>query len=432
MTRDWGVSKKRSIRGRSKPGAILRQLCRCYLKGTCTRSPRECWHPPECQFYKTESGCKAWDKCLFPHHKVNEQPDRNPKKGYNSHKRRESDDKNAVDIVKIVPQLGCVSQDSDALVSQRGEKYRWNPMEKVFGSIRKVRFTQSTLRQASIREKKGPPLGKIQVKPHHHLSAKDQSRIHPFGKEVLLGLFLGYALYAEGIWKGDILVADSEELEEMDASEIHARRLNAKEVLTPTSGGNLKFQVADGTVKTAGGDRRLRPPLSSGIVLNEERNKEIFLENQTGLLVQHHFKRTQHATVRKPKWFLVHVRKLHIPPSRCTKRQTVHAERRNISDSAEVHRRYQNHSYVTWCIVGKTNWWLLERRWRKRIIRCMDRLHKSHFIERKASWWINMVRGETDEETNDLKTRQCMARYVEAYVWCIETQSKANSGLSRN
>ena len=23
---------------------------------------------------------------------------------------------------------------------------------------------------------------------------------------------------------------------------------------------------------------------------------------------------------------------------------------------------------------------------------------------------------ETDEETNDLKTRQCMARYVEAYV----------------
>ena len=28
----------------------------------------------------------------------------------------------------------------------------------------------------------------------------------------------------------------------------------------------------------------------------------------------------------------------------------------------------------------------------------------------------NMVRGETDEETNNLKTRQCMARYVEAYV----------------
>ena len=27
---------------------------------------------------------------------------------------------------------------------------------------------------------------------------------------------------------------------------------------------------------------------------------------------------------------------------------------------------------------------------------------------------------ETDEETNNLKTRQCMARYVEAHVWCSE------------
>ena len=38
-----------------------------------------------------------------------------------------------------------------------------------------------------------------------------------------------------GIWKGDILVADIEELEQMDASEIYAKRFNAKEVLTPMS-----------------------------------------------------------------------------------------------------------------------------------------------------------------------------------------------------
>ena len=29
------------------------------------------------------------------------------------------------------------------------------------------------------------------------------------------------------------MIADIEELDEMDASELHARRLNAKEVLTP-------------------------------------------------------------------------------------------------------------------------------------------------------------------------------------------------------
>ena len=33
----------------------------------------------------------------------------------------------------------------------------------------------------------------------------------------------------EGIWKSDILVADIEELETMDASEIYSKRLNAKE-----------------------------------------------------------------------------------------------------------------------------------------------------------------------------------------------------------
>ena len=43
-------------------------------------------------------------------------------------------------------------------------------MQQVLGSIRKVRLTQSTLRQASIREKKGPSLGKIQVKHPHQRS----------------------------------------------------------------------------------------------------------------------------------------------------------------------------------------------------------------------------------------------------------------------
>ena len=44
---------------------------------------------------------------------------------------------------------------------------------------------------------------------HYPISVKDQSRIHQFGKKVSPGLFLGYALYAGGIWKGDIMVADN-------------------------------------------------------------------------------------------------------------------------------------------------------------------------------------------------------------------------------
>ena len=58
------------------------------------------------------------------------------------------------------------------------------------------------------------------------------------------------------------MVADIEELEQMDAREIHARRLNAKEVLTPMKNEKIVFPVADGIVKISGGDRRLKPPTS--------------------------------------------------------------------------------------------------------------------------------------------------------------------------
>ena len=89
-------------------------------------------------------------------------------------------------------------------------------------------------------------------------TAKDQSRIHQFGKKVLPGLFLGYALYAGRIWKGDVLIADLEELETMDASEIYSKRLNAKEVIFPKNKGEFINPIADGRIKTLGGDQDLR------------------------------------------------------------------------------------------------------------------------------------------------------------------------------
>ena len=75
---------------------------------------------------------------------------------------------------------------------------------------------------------KGPIIPVGSLVEFHPITAKDQSKIHQFGKKVLPGLFLGYALYAEGLWKGDILVADIEELETMDASEIYSKDLMRK------------------------------------------------------------------------------------------------------------------------------------------------------------------------------------------------------------
>ena len=98
---------------------------------------------------------------MFPHHKVEEQPKKkSAKKGYYSHKRKESDDKNAVAIAKIVSSVGlCHGMNSETLDSQRGrqslEKTRCN---KSWDRFEKYGSHQSTLRQASIREKKGPSL----------------------------------------------------------------------------------------------------------------------------------------------------------------------------------------------------------------------------------------------------------------------------------
>ena len=60
--------------------------------------------------------------------------------------------------------------------------------------------------------------------------------------------------------KGDILVADIEELEILDGPEIHARRLNATEMFYAKNDEFFTFPIADGTVKLSGGDQTFRKP----------------------------------------------------------------------------------------------------------------------------------------------------------------------------
>ena len=156
-SRGRSVLKKRNIRGKSNHGAILQQPYRYYLKGTCTRSSCKYWHPPECQFFqRPKRVAKAGDKCLFPHHKVDEQPNKKPKKDYCSHKRREKRRQeccgyceNCTAIGLRLAGLGCTGFSKTKTASEK-------PNQKVLGPIRKVRFTKSTLRQASLQEKKGP------------------------------------------------------------------------------------------------------------------------------------------------------------------------------------------------------------------------------------------------------------------------------------
>ena len=61
-------------RGKSPSGRMSRWPCKDHLRGTCNNSFCDKWHPPECLFYKSESGCWFGEKCSYAHRQVDEQP----------------------------------------------------------------------------------------------------------------------------------------------------------------------------------------------------------------------------------------------------------------------------------------------------------------------------------------------------------------------
>ena len=66
-------------------------LARITLEETCNNSFCEKWHPPECLYYKTKSGCRFGEKCSFAHRQVDEQPTKRSKS---------NNDKSAVAMLK--------------------------------------------------------------------------------------------------------------------------------------------------------------------------------------------------------------------------------------------------------------------------------------------------------------------------------------------
>ena len=99
----------------------------------------------------------------------------------------------------------------------------------------------------------------------------------------------------------------------MDASEIYSKRLNAKEVIFPREKGEFIFPIADGRIKRLGGDQDLR---TSTLVRPRPIQGEghvDFLGESEGSLPQPHDSLPDAGEAIND---LVHVGKLHIPPSR--------------------------------------------------------------------------------------------------------------------
>ena len=129
MTRGGGASRKRTGGGRSQSEKLYRPPCTYFLKGICTKSPCEYWHPPECHFL-SKGSCKFGDKCSFACRQIEGQPSKKPEK---------DGDKSAVAFLKNVRQLGCVFQDTEP----PGSLSILQKSTKALEPIRRVRFKKS-------------------------------------------------------------------------------------------------------------------------------------------------------------------------------------------------------------------------------------------------------------------------------------------------
>ena len=78
----------------------------------------------------------------------------------------------------------------------------------------------------------------------------------------------------------------------MDASEIYSKRFHVQEVIFPKGKFEFIFPIADGRIKTPGGDQELRTSILVFIDQFKERVISIFLENQKGVFHNHttHFR----------------------------------------------------------------------------------------------------------------------------------------------
>ena len=124
----------------------------------------------------------------------------------------------------LLRELRRVKEGTSAVLLQSGldEKW-WADSMEWYCCLRNVQDLLSDGKTPYERRFGGPLKGPVipcgSMVECHPISAKDQSRLHQFGKKVFPGVFLGYALFAGGGSGKEIFwLQTCEELEILDAS----------------------------------------------------------------------------------------------------------------------------------------------------------------------------------------------------------------------
>ena len=152
-------------------------------KGSCTNSFFEKWHPPECLFHKTKSGCRFGKKCSYAHRQVDEHPSKRSKKNddkrsvamlkkYDLHDRtcQPIVDRDTRHELKYGP-VGCISSNTRQLgcVFQDMEPPKLTSILRKSSDMQKPtrgKFTKAVVRHADIRDQ-NPSFGMICPSERH-------------------------------------------------------------------------------------------------------------------------------------------------------------------------------------------------------------------------------------------------------------------------
>ena len=170
----------------------------------------------------------------------------------------------------------------------------------------------------------------------------------------------------------------------MDASEIHAKRLNAKEVLTSQRSGHFIFPVADGTVKIFGREQRLRTSTLTRD-LPERENKIFFKEKSDELDSPTNFKTTRRGMMRKLKVTSGLLRENSFTAITLNPESNCKCREKRLSPfhwNIDVTRA----TSASLDVMLEKNRRLLARWWRSRIVRYVDSFHNVHVFRWKNHW----------------------------------------------
>ena len=201
-----------------------------------------------------------------------------------------------------------------------------------------------------------------------------------------------------------------------------------REVLTPTKGEMFIFPVADGTVKISGGGQRRKTTtlIRDSPDGEEQGNLRGEPDELSSPTPQQDDSTLDDAEAGNDFWPITWDFIRGNPESNCTCRLQNHSLFHRITVTL-----LERHTHdTTWCNDAEKYWWLLGSGWRENY-QMHGQASQDLFYWMKGHLMHIHGPGETHKETNNLKTWQCMARYVEAYFWCSENQKQSKNGLSR-